>query len=141
MKRLAILALAPLLLGAAEAPAVPPLNTAHLDWLKRSVKVAGGKTVTTWQIYAAPVTKHDRTGPYRFVGDEDEGVGCVDDVARAAIVYTREFARTHDPKAAASAKEAMFMWMLPLVQPPLSQRCGRADVPLLQKSLTRRRAA
>jgi hypothetical protein len=105
MRRLLLLGLLPVLMGAT-ASAVPPVNTAHLDWLKRPVKVPGGGTVTTWQIYAAPVTKHERKGPYRFVGDEDEGVGCVDDVARAAIVYAREFARTGNLQAAASAKEA-----------------------------------
>lgn len=92
-------------LGAAPAPLAPHL--AHLDWLRRDVKRADGPPLATWQIYATPVKKGDRRGPYRFVGDEDEGVGCVDDVARAAIVYARAFHATGDAKAAAQARDAL----------------------------------
>jgi len=75
---------------------IPPVNLDHLDWLRRD---AGG--YTTWQIYASPVTPGDRQGPYKHVGDDDEGVGCIDDVARAAILYARHYARTGvgDPQA------------------------------------------
>lgn len=69
--------------------ALPAPNLAHLDWLRREIPVPGASPLITWQIYATPVTPGDTNGPYRFVGDEDEGVGCVDDVARAAIVYAR----------------------------------------------------
>ncbi len=100
--------------AAATAPAaegrrgtsIPAVNLAHLDWLRREVPVPGGRAVSTWQIYAAPVRPGDRQGPYRFVGDEDEGIGCVDDVARAAIVYARAHARTGDAHAGAQARAA-----------------------------------
>ncbi|MDB5100960.1 MAG: hypothetical protein JWM80_5381 [Cyanobacteria bacterium RYN_339] len=82
--------------------ALTALNFTHLDWLKRPA----GKQVT-WQIYASAVKKDDRAGPYRYVGDEDEGIGCVDDVARAAILYARHGARTHDPRALAQARAAL----------------------------------
>lgn len=93
----------------AEVPAAswPRVNLAHLDWLRRDVRMPIGRSVATWQIYATPVKKGQRQGPYRFVGDEDEGVGCVDDVARAAIVYAREFARTRNAHAAKQAKDAL----------------------------------
>jgi hypothetical protein len=53
------------------------------------------------------VKKGDRTGPYRFVGDEDEGIGCVDDVARAAVLYARNFRRTGNAHVGAQARAAL----------------------------------
>jgi hypothetical protein len=86
------------------ATGAPTVNLGHLDWLRRDVATPEGGTTATWQIYASPVKKGDRRGPYRFVGDEDEGVGCVDDVARAAIVYAREHARTGSLHAGRQAR-------------------------------------
>ena len=58
----------------------PGVNLHHLDWLRRPV---AHDQVMTWQIYAEPIKKEDRFGPFRYVGAEGEGVGCIDDVARA----------------------------------------------------------
>ncbi|MBI4863030.1 MAG: hypothetical protein HY815_22615 [Candidatus Riflebacteria bacterium] len=69
--------------------------------------MADGRRLTTWQIYASPVRAGDRRGPYRFVEATGEGIGCVDDVARAAIVYLRHHQGTGSTKSLASALEAL----------------------------------
>ena len=66
------------------------LNTAHLDGLYEEIKMAGD-TVGIIHIYAeAP--------EYHWKGDDDEGMACVDDVARAAIFYLRQYKVTSDPE-------------------------------------------
>lgn len=61
----------------------PSANLAHLDFLGEDV-VLGGDTLRFVHIYAeAP--------DWRFVGDDDEGIACVDDAARAAVVYLRHY--------------------------------------------------
>jgi hypothetical protein len=58
-------------------------NLAHLDFLGEDV-IRGSDTLRFVHIYAeAP--------DFRFVGDDDEGIACVDDAARAALVYLRHF--------------------------------------------------
>ena len=55
------------------------INSAHLDHLYEEI-VMDGDTVGIIHIYAeAP--------DYHWVGDEDEGIACVDDASRAAIFY------------------------------------------------------
>ena len=76
-----------------DAPAATPRasaavapNLAHLDFLGEDV-VHNGDTLRFVHIYAeAP--------DWRFVGDDDEGIACVDDAARAAVVYLRHFETT-----------------------------------------------
>ncbi|WP_412063681.1 hypothetical protein [Rubrivirga sp. IMCC45206] len=66
-------------------------NLAHLDFLGEDV-VVDGDTLRLVHIYAeAP--------DWRFVGDDDEGIACVDDAARAAVVYLRHFERTGDERS------------------------------------------
>ncbi len=58
------------------------VNTNHLDHLYVPVTFAKGKKAAGIYIYAeAP--------DYHWVTDSDEGFTCVDDVARAALVYLR----------------------------------------------------
>ena len=69
-----------------EAPAASGFNLAHLDFLGEDVVLPGAPadTLRFVHIYAeAP--------DWRFVGDDDEGIACVDDAARAAVVYLRHF--------------------------------------------------
>lgn len=73
----------------------PTFNLAHLDYLGETVQ-HGGETFRIVHIYAdAP--------SYEWVGDDDEGIACVDDAARAAVVYLRHFEMTG---AAASREKA-----------------------------------
>ncbi|WP_412070389.1 hypothetical protein [Rubrivirga sp. IMCC43871] len=70
-------------------------NLDHLDFLGEDV-VVDGDTLRLVHIYAeAP--------DWRFVGDDDEGLACVDDAARAAVVYLRHFALTGDQGSRATA--------------------------------------
>ncbi len=74
-------------------PAAPTFNLAHLDHLGETLQ-REGETFRIVHIYAnAP--------SYEWVGDDDEGIACVDDVARAAVVYLRHFETT----GAASSRE------------------------------------
>ncbi len=66
------------------------INTAHLDALYEE-KIVDGDTVGIIHIYA-------EFPDYHLVGDEDEGIACVDDASRAAIFYLRQFALTADPE-------------------------------------------
>ena len=62
------------------------VNTAHLDTLYDEL-VINGDSVGVIHIYS-------EYPDYHFVDDADEGFSCVDDVARAAIFYAREFNKT-----------------------------------------------
>ena len=90
---------APLAPEAAAPEAAAPeawFNLAHLDFLGEDV-VVDGDSMRFIHIYAeAP--------DWRFVGDDDEGLACVDDAARAAVVYLRHFETTGD---AASRRKAV----------------------------------
>lgn len=58
------------------------VNTKHLDYLYTPVRINNNEPSAGIYIYAeAP--------DYRLVADSDEGFTCVDDVARAALVYLR----------------------------------------------------
>lgn len=69
------------------APVIPPsdttlINTRHLDYLYTPVTFPGGTN-------AAGVFIYSEAPDYHWVADSDEGYTCVDDVARAALVYLR----------------------------------------------------
>ncbi len=64
------------------------VNLAHLEHLQERLEVEG-TPVRIVHIYSeAP--------DYRWVGDEDEGIACVDDAARAVRLYMRRYRRTGD---------------------------------------------
>ena len=72
-------------------------NLDWLDYLGEDV-VHQGDTLRLVHIYAEP-------GPngWVFVGDDDEGIACVDDAARAAVVYLRHFEHTGDARSRGQA--------------------------------------
>lgn len=75
------------------------LNLSHLDSLGEVVNYAG-QDLRIIHIYAdAP--------DYNWVGDDDEGQACVDDVARAAVLYLRHFELTGNEESAEKAKELL----------------------------------
>ncbi|MCX7905959.1 MAG: hypothetical protein N2561_00260 [Bacteroidetes bacterium] len=73
--------------GPAEPDAASPLlNFRHLEHLSQELTV-GGVRYRIVRIYAeAP--------DYRWVGDPDEGIACLDDAARAAVLYLRHYELT-----------------------------------------------
>ena len=80
--------------------------------------VVGGDTLRFVWIYAEPTGRRsqpvdslgrggtDRPGPdvaYRHVGDDDEGIACVDDAARAAVLHLRHYEATGSERSRRSA--------------------------------------
>ncbi len=66
------------------------VNTTHLDGLYEEKKVAG-HNVGIVHIYS-------EYPDYQWVGDQDEGIACVDDASRAAVFYLRQYQRTSSPE-------------------------------------------
>jgi hypothetical protein len=62
---------------------VPEINTSHLDHLFEEIKLNGEK-VGIIHIYS-------EYPDYHWVGDDDEGIACVDDASRAAVFYLRNY--------------------------------------------------
>jgi hypothetical protein len=80
-------------------PVPSMLNLNHLDNLGEVVTYNGQK-IRLIHIYAeAP--------DYNWVGDSDEGISCVDDVARAAVVYLRHFELTGNEESSKKAKQLL----------------------------------
>jgi hypothetical protein len=62
-------------------------NTSHLDHLYQEILI-DGKTLGIIHIYS-------EYPDFNWVGDDDEGIACVDDAARAAILYSKHFSLTN----------------------------------------------
>lgn len=73
-------------------------NLDHLDAISEDV-VLHGDTLRFVHIYAEP----GPDGTWVFVGDDDEGFACVDDAARAAVVYLRHYQLTGDESSRRTA--------------------------------------
>lgn len=73
------------------------INTSHLDHLYDEVNVQGRK-VGIVHIYS-------EYPDYQLVGDDDEGIACVDDAARAAIFYLRYYKINGDKELLRKAKQ------------------------------------
>jgi hypothetical protein len=94
--------------GPSDEEVEPPpsiFNLAHLDHLLEVVNV-DGTTYGIVHIYAEAPN-------YDYVHDDDEGAACVDDAARAAVVYLRHFELTGSEasrlKAEALIRFVMYM--------------------------------
>lgn len=62
------------------------INNSHLDYLYEEIKV-GEKDMAIIHIYS-------NYPEYDYVGDDDEGIACVDDAARAAVYYLYDWNST-----------------------------------------------
>lgn len=79
------------------------LNLSHLDHLGQEV-VRNSTSYRIIHIYAeAP--------DYNWVGDDDEGIACVDDAARAAVVYLRHYELTGEASSRSKA-EALLRFLM-----------------------------
>ncbi len=88
-----------------EAPSAFDLNLAHLEHLTQEI-ATDSAAYRIVHIYAeAP--------DYEWVDDEDEGIACVDDAARAAVLYLRLFEQTGEAemreRAAGLLRFVMYM--------------------------------
>jgi hypothetical protein len=81
-----------IMVGLWAAPSIaqeePLVNLDHLRYLTEPVTI-NGQDMAIVHIYA-------EFPSYAWVDDADEGLSCVDDVARAAVVYLWEYERTGD---------------------------------------------
>jgi hypothetical protein len=68
------------------------VNTNHLDRLYEEIVAVNGDSVGIIHLYS-------EYPDYDWVGDDDEGIACVDDAARAAIFYLRRYNYTTDTQA------------------------------------------
>jgi len=75
------------------------INTAHLDRLYEDIKM-GDDTVGIIHIYA-------EYPDYHLVGDQDEGIACVDDASRAAIFYLLQYRVTGSTEYLHKAKRLL----------------------------------
>lgn len=72
------------------------INTSHLDHLYEEIKMNGEK-VGIIHIYS-------EYPDYKWIGDEDEGIACVDDGARASVFYLKHYQLTGQQKDLEKAK-------------------------------------
>ncbi len=75
------------------------INSTHLESLQEVVTVEGHECRIVHIYCEAP--------DYHWVGDDDEGISCVDDVARAARFYLNEYECFHHPEDARIAAEML----------------------------------
>ncbi len=80
------------------------INLRHLNALRREIPTDSG-LMPAWIVYCESAEKNRPAEPYTFIEATGEGLSCVDDVARAAIVYLRYWELTHDPQSLAYAKD------------------------------------
>lgn len=93
------------LLAVPGAPSGSSKSTAvslqHLNSLKGTVQTPAGP-LAVWHIYADPTARG-----YQPLGAPGEGISCVDDVARALVVYLEHFELTGDPESLDHARDAV----------------------------------
>lgn len=75
------------------------INLAHLNFLVEDVAIAGQPMAIT-HIYS----EYPR---YEWVDASGEGIACIDDAARAALVYLDDFEHTHDPNSLGKAQRLL----------------------------------
>lgn len=73
------------------------INTSHLDSLYEEINVEG-KSMGIIHIYS-------NYPDYKWIGDDDEGIACVDDAARATIFYLRNYQSNNDTASLTKAKQ------------------------------------
>lgn len=75
------------------------VNLDHLDFLNEEITIDGKEMLIT-HIYSEYPN-------YEWVDDADEGIACVDDVARAAVVYLNHYEQTKNKASLEKAKKAL----------------------------------
>ncbi|MCK6259041.1 hypothetical protein LCY76_20940 [Fictibacillus sp. KIGAM418] len=76
-----------------------PVNLEHLDFLNEDVTI-DGKDMLITHIYS-------EYPDYKWVDASGEGIACVDDVARAAVVYLNDYEQNKNAQSLESAKKAL----------------------------------
>jgi len=87
-------------------------NLSHLDFLSEHVELDGIPMMIV-HLYAEPIDRNDLDSGYEWVGDPQEGVSALDDVARAVIVYAEHYSTYGDTHSYEQMKRGLefAMWM------------------------------
>lgn len=87
------------------------MTLSHLEFLHDTLEAASGETVHVWWIYAEPAAEYRRRPPtetdYERFPASSEGIACVDDVARAAVVYLEYHDLHGDDHSLERARQAL----------------------------------
>ncbi|WP_173915364.1 hypothetical protein [Halobacillus sp. Marseille-Q1614] len=88
------------------------LNLDHLNWLNQDVTVEGIDMLIT-RLYAEPDNPDDISEGYHYVGDPQEGIAALDDVARAVTAYVEHYKLYKDQHSIEQIKKGLefVMWM------------------------------
>ena len=73
------------------------INTSHLDALYEDITVEG-KSMGIIHIYS-------NYPDYEWIGDDDEGIACIDDAARATIFYLKNYQLNNDIASLTKVKQ------------------------------------
>ena len=87
-------------------------NLSHLDFLSEHV-VLDGKQAMIVHLYSEPIDRSNLAEGYEWVGDPQEGVSALDDVARAVVVYAEHYSTYRDAHSYDQIKRGLefAMWM------------------------------
>lgn len=82
------------------------INLSHLDSLKREITTADGKKLKVVVASSSADPQNSNTGKGQQ-GAKGEGIACVDDASRAAVVYMKYFEQFGDMNALKNARECL----------------------------------
>ncbi|PPA69876.1 hypothetical protein [Jeotgalibacillus proteolyticus] len=88
------------------------LNLDHLNWLSQDITVDGTEMMIT-RLYAEPNNPDDLSEGYHYVGDPQEGIAALDDVARAVTAYAEHYQLYKDAHSLDQITKGLefVMWM------------------------------
>lgn len=88
------------------------LNLRHFNFMNEKIEI-GGVPMFITHLYAEPLDRSDPSLGYGWVGDPQEGLAAVDDVARAVIVYAEHYRTFGDAYSYDMIKRGLefLMWM------------------------------
>ncbi|MFD0712480.1 S-layer homology domain-containing protein [Paenibacillus sp. GCM10027626] len=97
---------------ALEDPSEVYVNFDHFRFINEKVTIDGIPMFIS-HLYAEPLDRNDLSKGYKWVGDPQEGVSALDDVARAVIVYVEHYNTYHDAYSYEMIKRGLSfaMWM------------------------------
>jgi hypothetical protein len=83
----------------------------HLEFLHDTLETPGGTSLHVWWIYAKPAVPYRRRPPtgtdYERFHASNEGIACVDDIARVAVVYLTHYDVHDDDHSLERARQAL----------------------------------
>lgn len=79
------------------------VNTDHANWMVRKATI-DGKEIGLVALYSEPIDRNDLSKGYRYVGDPQEGVTCLDDTARMVTALCEAYKNYKDPRTLENIK-------------------------------------